>query len=103
MTLERLGWKFARIRGGEFFRDPDKALHSLWSRLMALGIAPIESDSTKAQSNLVEEIRSLAAKYLEKLHGGIMEYAAADGEPSKSNGDGPAETAKTEQEEVRTE
>jgi len=100
MTLERLGWKFARIRGGEFFRDPDKALQSLWSRLTELGISPIASDSTNAQGNLVEEIRSIALKYLERLHGGVMESSPANIDSSESNGGGLSEVAKTGQPEV---
>jgi very-short-patch-repair endonuclease len=78
MTLERLGWKFARIRGGEFFRDPEKALETLWSRLTGIGITPVASDSPATSTDLVEEIRSLAAKYLEKLRAGVMESEASD-------------------------
>jgi very-short-patch-repair endonuclease len=37
-VLERAGWTFERIRGSEFYRDPDRALEPLWSRLEALGI-----------------------------------------------------------------
>lgn len=102
MTLERLGWKFARIRGGEFFRDPDRALQSLWSRLTELGITPIASESTNGQSNLVEEIRSIALKYLEKLHGVVMESSPANVEPSESSGDGLAEDATIQKGEHRT-
>lgn len=36
--LERLGWNFIRIRGGEFFRDVDKALIPLFSKLNEMGI-----------------------------------------------------------------
>ena len=36
--LERLDWKFVRIRGGAFYRDPEKALEPLWARLDELGI-----------------------------------------------------------------
>lgn len=38
--LERLGWKFHRIRGSAYYRDPDEALSSLWDRLETLGIRP---------------------------------------------------------------
>jgi very-short-patch-repair endonuclease len=44
--LERLGWKFARIRGSVFFRDPDRALEPVFQRLEELGIAP-ESATVK--------------------------------------------------------
>jgi very-short-patch-repair endonuclease len=38
--LERLGWKFIRIRGSEFFRNPDKAMELVFTRLASLGIEP---------------------------------------------------------------
>jgi very-short-patch-repair endonuclease len=38
--LERAGWHFVRIRGGEFYRDRDRALESLWRELDRLGIKP---------------------------------------------------------------
>jgi len=37
-VLERAGWKFCRIRGSAFFRDPDAALEPLWARLDDLEI-----------------------------------------------------------------
>ncbi|WP_054971092.1 AAA domain-containing protein [Alicyclobacillus ferrooxydans] len=36
--LERLGWRFARIRGSQFFRNPDLAMAAVFERLHALGI-----------------------------------------------------------------
>jgi very-short-patch-repair endonuclease len=38
--LERVGWRFVRIRGSRFFRDPDGALEPLWAELERLGIGP---------------------------------------------------------------
>lgn len=38
--LERLGWTFVRIRGTQFYRDPDEALKPLWEQLDAAGIYP---------------------------------------------------------------
>ena len=38
--LERCGWTFWRVRGGNYYRDPDKALESLWQKLDDLGIYP---------------------------------------------------------------
>jgi very-short-patch-repair endonuclease len=39
--LERLGWTFVRIRGSEFFRDPEQAMQSLFNRLQQMEIEPI--------------------------------------------------------------
>jgi very-short-patch-repair endonuclease len=40
LILERLGWRFWRVRGSAFYRDPDKAMASLWPLLDELGILP---------------------------------------------------------------
>lgn len=36
--LERLGWRFIRIRGSAFFRNPDREMERVYSRLDELGI-----------------------------------------------------------------
>ncbi|HEU5380528.1 MAG TPA: AAA domain-containing protein [Ktedonobacteraceae bacterium] len=41
--LERLGWRFVRIRGSQFFRDPDAAIQPVFERLQALNILPTRS------------------------------------------------------------
>jgi very-short-patch-repair endonuclease len=38
--LERLGWRFVRIRGSQFFRNPDKAMEPVFTRLRLLDIPP---------------------------------------------------------------
>lgn len=39
--LERLGWRrFIRLRGSEYFRNPDEAIRRLIERLRALGVQP---------------------------------------------------------------
>lgn len=40
LILERLGWRFHRIRGSAFYRDPEAALAPLVRRLDTLGIRP---------------------------------------------------------------
>ncbi len=37
-VLERAGWKFERIRGSAFYRDPDAAMQPVWDHLDRLGI-----------------------------------------------------------------
>ncbi|GAA2155403.1 AAA domain-containing protein [Actinomadura napierensis] len=39
-VLERLGWRFWRVRGSVFYRDPEVAMSSLWPLLDDLGITP---------------------------------------------------------------
>ncbi len=38
--LERVGWRFVRIRESEFYLDPDAALSPLWAKLDEVGIRP---------------------------------------------------------------
>jgi very-short-patch-repair endonuclease len=47
--LERAGWQFARIRGGDFYRDPEEALRPVWAELDRLGIRPGGIDVTAAE------------------------------------------------------
>ncbi|MHB9130574.1 MAG: AAA domain-containing protein [Armatimonadota bacterium] len=59
--LERLGWQFVRIRGSLFFRDPDRAMTSVYKRLEELDIIPQGTISEHAnevsdRSELVERV-----------------------------------------------
>lgn len=47
--LERAGWQFVRIRGGDFYRDPSKAMESVWAELHRLGIEPGGVDDAAAE------------------------------------------------------
>lgn len=49
--LERLGWRFIRIRGSQFFRDPDLAMQPVFERLQVLEIHPV-GIVTEKQDNL---------------------------------------------------
>jgi very-short-patch-repair endonuclease len=48
--LERLGWRFVRIRGSQFFRDFDKAMEPVFARLRELEI-PAEGAQDSVPSN----------------------------------------------------
>ena len=63
--LERLGWRFARIRGSTFFRNPDQAMRSVFNRLEELEIFPNAqgiSDSGQDDKKLIEELSSIISK-----------------------------------------
>jgi very-short-patch-repair endonuclease len=47
--LERAGWQFFRVRGGDFYRDPTKALEQLWVQLDRLGIRSGAIDETLSE------------------------------------------------------
>lgn len=46
--LERSGWQFARVRGSDFYRDPQAAMLPVWSELERLGIQPGGVDTAAA-------------------------------------------------------
>jgi len=47
--LERAGWQFVRIRGGDFYRDRTRAMESVWAELHRLGIEPGGIDEAAAE------------------------------------------------------
>lgn len=53
--LERCNWTFWRIRGGEFYYNPDMAMESLWELLKKHRIAPggqdVEPNNYKTENN----------------------------------------------------
>ena len=49
--LERLGWKFVRIRGSLFFRDEERALNPVFGRLAELNITPELEPASKPATN----------------------------------------------------
>jgi len=49
--LERLGWKFVRIRGSLFFRDEERALNPMFGRLAELNITPELKPASKPATN----------------------------------------------------
>jgi hypothetical protein len=49
--LERLGWRFIRVRGSAFYRDPDAAMEPVFARLKDLGIEPRGADATGAPAD----------------------------------------------------
>jgi very-short-patch-repair endonuclease len=58
--LERLGWIFVRVRGSVFFRNPDAAMGSVFSKLAHLDIetlGPVSESEVTTDSPLVERVR----------------------------------------------
>jgi very-short-patch-repair endonuclease len=63
--LERLGWSFVRVRGSEFFLNPEKAMKTVLARLSELKIRP-EGGNAEAPQNgkdVLERIIQRAAEY----------------------------------------
>src|SRR5260370_3095729 len=67
-VLERVGWRFVRIRGSQFFRDPDSAMKPVFETLSEIGILPERDEefSTMAHStsDLVDRVKRRAAEIL---------------------------------------
>lgn len=53
--LERLGWTFTRIRGSNFFRDPDKAMEAVFKKLEEMEIALELLENKNMSDRLTEE------------------------------------------------
>ena len=60
MVLERLGWKFIRIRGSLFFRDPVAAMAPVFVKLDQLGIEPLGQTVPSDPGDLVDRVRRRA-------------------------------------------
>ncbi len=52
--LERVGWRFVRIRESEFYLDPEAALRPLWAKLRDVGIRPFGTVASEAPAEEVD-------------------------------------------------
>lgn len=68
-VLERLGWHFIRLRGSEYYRDPETAMARVIHDLTEYGIHPVkEKTRTSAASTaLVDEIKRQACNMLKDV------------------------------------
>lgn len=64
--LERIGWRFIRLRGSEYYSNKKAAMNRILSNLMALGIIPESGEQIEeAQStNLLERVKQCASTIL---------------------------------------
>lgn len=68
LMLERLGWRFIRIRSSRFFRDPDAAMAVVFERLEQLeieAIGPKSSDDTNQPAS--SELKDRVVRRAEEL------------------------------------
>ena len=63
--LERLGWRFVRIRGSEYYRSPEKALARIEKELARFGVGP-ESHAPEQgrDTDLLSRVKARAAVLL---------------------------------------
>ena len=70
--LERSGWRFIRIRGSEYFRDPEKTIERVLTELSSFGIQPEESVDTQPEgrtTELLERVKARAGLLLRMMDG----------------------------------
>jgi len=63
--LERLGWRFIRVRGSEFYKDPDYAMVKVFERLEQLDIPPVlhtQISSNEQSYELIERVKIRASE-----------------------------------------
>jgi very-short-patch-repair endonuclease len=76
--LERLGWRFARIRGSQFFRDPEQTTAGIVARLRKLGIAP--EGANDGVTDAREEAQALQTRIILRAAALREEWAAQEAE-----------------------
>nr|WP_255203395.1 AAA domain-containing protein [Myxococcus sp. AM011] len=86
--LERLGWRFVRIRGSAFFRDADAAMKPVFARLAELEISP----EAGKKADATEEARgdSLRASLVRSAEALVREWTAQTGRTDVEPEEGPA-------------
>lgn len=65
--LERIGWRFIRIRGSEYFRNPEKTMERVIAELDKFGIEPEDQNAASAETRtteLLERTKIRAAEIL---------------------------------------
>ena len=63
--LERLGWRFIRVRGSEYYRDPKKCMERVVRELETCGIQPeTEEPGQRAGTDLLTRVRTHARQLL---------------------------------------
>lgn len=74
-NLERMGWRFVRIRGSQFFREPDAAMRTVFEKLRSLGIEP-EGLDKEAQPMAESDIKDRVIRRATEFR---SEWLAQDG------------------------
>jgi very-short-patch-repair endonuclease len=65
--LERLGWRFVRIRGSQYFRNPDMAMKPVFAKLQAAGIPAMGMVTTSNEDLDGKELKFRIIRIAQKL------------------------------------
>lgn len=71
VILERIGWKFIRIRGSEYYRDPEGTMERVKQELSRNGILPetvLDEPAAQVESVLLDCVKIRAAQILDEWH-----------------------------------
>ena len=70
--LERIGWKFIRIRGSQFFKDSDSEMSKVINQLNDMKIYPEDENNLEnvRTSELLEKVKLESSKHLENIQQG---------------------------------
>ncbi|OLS40818.1 AAA domain-containing protein [Bacillus sp. MRMR6] len=78
--LERCGWRFWRVRGSDYYYNPEKALESLWATLQHYQIEPVGTIDQKKRSKTMTI--SLTRKIESRDHAGLKANPVLDSKES---------------------
>lgn len=74
-VLERLGWKFVRIRGSSFYRDPESAMRVVFEALDRLGVLPEPAEGRESEPlGVPEELKQRVVRRAAELRGEWREH-----------------------------
>lgn len=103
--LERMGWQFYRIRGSDFYRDPDAATRLLVARLNEFGIELLgqandgPAGGTHHWDELLERVKRRAAEllveWLESSRIGAEAWPAPPVPRTDESGDPPSDSGRS--------
>ena len=82
-VLERMGWTFSRIRGSEFFRNPDRALKPVFEKLQHFEIFPSKAKPSAAKLQASPLLIDSIIRRAEELR---TEWAGREFAPSRRAG-----------------
>lgn len=83
--LERLGWRFVRIRGSAFFRNPEAAMRPVFARLAELEIPP-EGSGSEAKAEVLSD-DSLRSSLVRRADSLVREWGAQKERAGRDNKD----------------
>lgn len=68
--LERIGWRFIRIRGSQFFKNPEATMNQVFEELESYKIYPesININNEERTSELFEKVKNESSKFLSEIH-----------------------------------